>query len=314
MGRESETTMPTRNFPRAALLALFVLCSGAFAQAAPTLQDLQSLKDQLEHTETNAQQLTESIASNQLQIKALADKRRFLQRKTQAERDLIAQNEKAQKLSVSLSGEIASLKARLRRDVTEYLAQTDRPYGELFSAIQRLSPVADQGESAVRQLKVAQSQLSSAKFSSGLNATTSVLNSINDTKPSVLDAISQLAAQAAAETALKSGKTALDAAILFNSQLSALAQGNDSTLLAGDWNGAVSRGLLYTLATGRNPLESNSFNFSTSLFQLSNLSAVKTKVDFALKEITPVAAQLSQELLQLRAKATEAEDAFIQGL
>jgi hypothetical protein len=296
------------------VLSAVAICFFAGAASASSLQNAQALKSQVVSEETALNQLVAEIQDTEKQIETLSDGRGFFSRKSQAEKDLIKANKENAKKVKELEEEIELSLERLRAVAKDALTESDRDYAGTRELVRQLEPVLANGKSVVSQLKSARSLLSSSQFSSGLNATTAALKSLDNQKPDALDAFAQLTAQAAASRALKAGQNALRAAGQFNDQLSEVASANHD-LLGGSWNAAVNRGMIYYIVTaGRNPLSSNGFNLSTSLFQLSDLSAIKAEVQKALKIVEPTVNQMNSELSGLLQNMKQAEDRLIESL
>ncbi|HRO67658.1 MAG TPA: hypothetical protein PL182_08855 [Pseudobdellovibrionaceae bacterium] len=286
----------------------------AGAAAASTLQEAQALKSRALSEETALSRLVDETRGNEAQIKALAGQRRLFQRKSQAEKDLIKANKENAKKIAELERQIVLSQERLRSAAKEMLRETDRDYLGTGEVIRELEPILAHGAKVVNQLKAARSVLSTSLLSSGLNATTSTLKTLDGSEPTALDALAQVAAQAAASRALRDGQNALRAAAVFDDQLSVFAR-SDRPLLGGSWSAAVNRGMIYYLVTaGRNPLTSNGFNLSNSLFQMSDLSAMKTEVQNALKIVEPIVNQMNDELSGLFQDLKRAEDELIGNL
>lgn len=302
------------NYCTTILSVAFIFTSFA-AQATDSLQDLQALKKQITTNEKYIQALAQNVVSLDQQIQELADKRHFYQIfRTPEETALIATREENIKKSTASQEQVKQLRIQLRTKASEYIGQNEIDYAEMKKAVTKLTPIATQGEAAVRDLNQAYSQLSSSQVSSAINATGSVIGALTGAKPSGLNNLAELLAQQAANSALKAGQNSLNEAVAFSNQLQNLAHGNNSTILSGSWSGALERGVIFALITGRNPLMSNGFNFSNSMFQLSNLKEVKDKVKTAQEAVTPVSQSMSRELAGLNAKLTHAEDEFIRQL
>ncbi|MBX3039519.1 MAG: hypothetical protein KF789_02275 [Bdellovibrionaceae bacterium] len=297
------------------LLAVFAICSGgALSAQALSIQDARSLKGQLGSEEASLSQLRTEIEDNAKQIENLSSQRRFLQRKSQAEKDLIRANKENAKKVTETQSRIELSKKDLRAMSKEILLQENQDYFYLQNLIGRLDPILTEGTNVVRQLKAAKSDLTTSQLSSGLNATTSALKSLDDSKPGLLDALAQVAAQAAADRALKDGQKSLQAAVAFDDRLSVFAH-QDHGLLGGTWSAAGQRGLIFYLVTaGKNPLESNGFNLSTSLFQLSDLGAMKNEVQKALAVVEPIVNEMKGEAADLLLQTTRLEDEFMNAL
>ena len=297
------------------IVSLSLILTSLGAQATQTLVELQNFKQKISAYEKAIQELDKSVLSLNDEIQKLADKRKFYQIiKTPEEKSLIATREETVKKSAASKEQVNQLKEQLRNNASEFLAQNDNDFAELRKTIDRLSPIAAQGKTAVDQLDDAAKQLGSSQVAAGLNATSSVIGAWSGQKPGALGQISAAMTQAAVNKALKAGQTGLQSAATFDSQLQELAHSNNSGILSGTLNGALGRGVIFAIITGRNPLNSNGFLLSNSMFQLSNLKAVKDKVKTALEAVSPISQGLSTELSALVSKKDQKEILFINQL
>ena len=307
--------MITNSKYRFAVVALALTFSAFGAKAAYSLEELQALKQQIFSEQATLQSIQQEIANNRQQIQTQANQRYFFQRKSQAEKDLIAKNLQDQKKSDDFQADIQARYSALRNRASDYIAQGDATYANMLVVVARLAPVVAQSESTVKKLKTALSEVTSSQFSAGMNATTAGLNAFSGSKPSGLEKVSQALTQMAVSNALSDSKDGINSAIALNEQLKELTRANKSGLFSGTWSGALERGLIFTLLTdGKNPLESNGFNFSTSMFQLSDLSQAKASVKSALGAIEPVSIQMGNELTSLRSKIESTLSDFLQEL
>lgn len=314
--RESETYMHTYSKTKALILTLALTFAAMGAQAqSKSLQDLQATKQQIATAIKTSQELRNSQQVTNQKIAELADKRSFYQIfKTQEEKDLIAVREELNKKSAASQARVTELQNKLRKDVSDYIAEGDMEYADLRKAVVKLAPVAAQGDLAVKQLSDASSQLTSSQFSSAINASNSMIGAMNNNKPTTMDQVAQTLNQMAVDSALKAGQQAIASAAAFDSQLQQLARGNNSGMFSGSWSGAITRGVLYGLILGKSPLNSNMFMVSNNFFQLGNLSEIKSKVKSAQEAVNPVSASMNRELTDLRAKLTQKENAFMSQL